>query len=256
MGGINMKPKILIVEDRPENTAAARECYSKKEEYNFDYAVDYDEAMNRFLGTSYAGVITDCFMPRKTGSGDITLGLNLIDRLVVTFPEILTRREKCRQQLKEYEDVLDIGNPQLQCAFYINSNNSYLNAMMRTIYTKNKSPAENTKSYLEKFGVESYRGEDDQWGGAENDRAWVLEQMMRQTESQPLGVLIIDYAKAKNISHFMLSARHNTGGDVIGKWCRDNQVPFSNPTESEKVYPSYWSEGLKNIERQIQDRTK
>ncbi len=249
-----MKPKILVVEDKLENLAAAKECYSTKEEYEFAYSSDYDEAMATLAGTSYAGIITDCFMPKKTGSRDITFGLSLIGRLVVTPTEILARREKCQQQLQEFKDVLEIDNPQVHRAFYINSNNSFLNAMMRTLFTKSKSTEENTNYYLEKFGVGCYRGQDDQWGAAENDRAWILEQMMRQTESaQPLGILIIDYARANNIPYFMLSARHNTGGNVIGEWCRDNQVPFGNPTESEKVYPHYWLEGLRSIEQQIRD---
>ena len=251
-----MKPKILVVEDKPENIAAAKECYSMREEYDFAYAIDYDEAMTTLGGTSYTGIITDCFMPNKTGSGNITLGLSLIDRLVVTSKEILDRREKYQQQLQEYKDVLDIDNPLVSRAFYINSDDSFLNGVMRTLFTKSKSSEENTKLYLEFYGVKSYSGQDDRWGGAEKDHAWILEQMMRQTEIQPLGVLIIDYAKPKNIPHFMLSARHNTAGDVIRKWCEDNQVPFDNPTESEKAYSHYWSEGLRSIERQIQDREK
>lgn len=253
-----MKPRILIVEDKAENRAVAKKCYELREEYDFAYASDYDEAINNLEGTSYTGIITDCFMPKKTGSGDITLGLSLIDRLVVTPPEILDRREKYLQQLQQYKDVLDIDNPQLRCAFYINSNNSFLQAIMGCIYTKNKSPKENTRSYLEKFGVGSYRGERDPWGAAEKDHAWILEQMMQQTEAaQPLGILIIDYAQANNIPHFMLTARHNfIGENVIGKWCRENKIPFGNPTESEKIYPHYWSESLKDIERQIQEKEK
>ena len=76
-----MKPKILVVEDGLENLATARALYTTKNEFDFDYARDYDEAKDALEQKDYSGIVTDCFMPRKIGSRDISLGMGLVDKL-------------------------------------------------------------------------------------------------------------------------------------------------------------------------------
>ena len=252
-----MKPKILVVEDRPENIAAAKECYSARDDYHFYYTKDYDEAMEALVGVTYLGIITDCFMPKKTGSGDISLGLSLIDRLVPRTQEVQAQRERLRNMLESYKELLDIDNPKVQRALYIDGG---LRSLLWGLYN-GKPKDENTRKYLEfSYGrlgdIKPYKGESDNWGAAKKDHAWILEQMMQQTEAaQPLGILIIDYARANKIPHFMLTARHDEIGEsVLQKLCRDNNIKFGNPRESEKANPHYeagWVLGLRVIESQI-----
>lgn len=263
-----MKPKILVVEDRPENLAAARESYAPRDEYHFDFAQDFDEAMEALGRTPYTGIITDCFMPKKTGSGDVSLGLSLVERLAPVTPEIKEKREKFHEKLESYRELLDVDNPEVQRALYINGG---LHVFLRCVYN-GRDKQENTARYLEQFGIEPYKGESDNWGHAEGhiregkwvvptdkcvDYPWILEQMMKQTEAaQPLGVLIVDYARANNIPHFMLTARHNIGSDPIEEYCKKNSVPFEMPRESEKKGRSYWLHALSIIEAKLADDAK
>jgi hypothetical protein len=70
--------KILVVEDTEENMEAAK-AYFKSKGIEALYAKDYDEAMAILESdSSLEGVITDCFFPKKTGSGDRTLGEKVI----------------------------------------------------------------------------------------------------------------------------------------------------------------------------------
>ncbi len=71
--------RILVVDDLPkEREEAKRVC----EEYGFDVtlAEDYEGAMTALhSGTQFYAVLTDLFMPRKTGSKDRSLGWDLLE---------------------------------------------------------------------------------------------------------------------------------------------------------------------------------
>ena len=98
-----MKPKILVVEDGPENLKTARALYTTRDEFYFDYAKDYDEAHGALEQAVYAGIVTDCFMPRKTGSGDVSLGLSLVDKLIPYTRNITNPREFMVEAMKKSE---------------------------------------------------------------------------------------------------------------------------------------------------------
>ena len=250
-----MKPKILVVEDRSENLAVAREHYSQKEEkYIFDYAIDYDEAMRKFRQGSYNGVVTDCFMPKDTGSGDINLGLTLVNRLVPLTPEIEERRATFEKRLKSYT-YLDVDNPEVQRTLYIWDG---LPPLMEWVYKKaDRNREDNTREYLKTFGYGSYSGENDEWGAARNDPNWILRQMIQQTEAaQPLGILIAEHAMEQEVPCCMLTARHDEIGEgVIKHWCKENSVSCLTPRESEKSDPGlaseYWGGALKSVTEQM-----
>lgn len=257
-----MKPKILVVEDKPENQKAAKESYSTSDEYQFDFAQDYDKAMNALRVRKYKGIITDCFMPKNIGTGNIDLGLSLVERLAPLTPEIKQKRAKFLEILNSYKDFLDIDNALVRKLLYIHDgqsippcvldlNNYYVLMKVKTYNDKIKA----TEYFLKTGGVPVYSGQNDRWGQASEDYGWILEQMMQDTEAaQPLGILIIDYAKKQGIPHFMLTSRHDQIGEtILRKWCYQNVVSFGWPTESEKRNPDshYWQQALESIEKQI-----
>lgn len=104
-----MKAKILVVEDRPENLATAKRLYSTKKDFHFDYAVDYDGAMGALEKEAYAGIVTDCFMPKKTGSRDISLGMDLVDRLERYAQNLKNPREFMLEVIKRSEANQPLG---------------------------------------------------------------------------------------------------------------------------------------------------
>src|SRR3989344_229158 len=74
---------ILVVEDDPDCTKAARVVLESYREVNPDYAHDLSEAMQLIGSKRYNGVLLDLFFPERTGSG---------------------LKEKARELLQEFEE--------------------------------------------------------------------------------------------------------------------------------------------------------
>ena len=72
--------KILLVEDNPRYASSA-EQYLASRSQAVALARDYSQAMDRLRNPDFDGVITDCFFPETTGSGNITLGKELVGRM-------------------------------------------------------------------------------------------------------------------------------------------------------------------------------
>lgn len=77
-----MKRIILLVEDNLEALPLARKALLNAEKCkDVIIAKDYDEAIELLENNVDIGfVITDLFFPKKTGSGEITLGLDLLNQ--------------------------------------------------------------------------------------------------------------------------------------------------------------------------------
>src|SRR3989338_11574449 len=72
--------EILLVEDNPKYASSA-EQYLASRSQAVALARDYSQAMDRLRNPDFDGVITDCFFPETTGSGNITLGKELVGRI-------------------------------------------------------------------------------------------------------------------------------------------------------------------------------
>lgn len=73
--------KILVIEDREEFRVAAKKYFSSVPDVLVDYAQDYDQAMLKLNEEKYNGTLIDCFFPKKTGSGDISFGVEVCNDL-------------------------------------------------------------------------------------------------------------------------------------------------------------------------------
>lgn len=65
------KLEILVVEDGPENLAAARKYFSGIENVSVDYAVDYKQALRLMNEKDYAAAIFDRNMPENDKSTEV-----------------------------------------------------------------------------------------------------------------------------------------------------------------------------------------
>ena len=72
--------KILLVEDNPRYASSA-EQYLASRSQAVALARDYSQAMYRLRNPNFDGVITDCFFPETTDSGNIALGKELVGRM-------------------------------------------------------------------------------------------------------------------------------------------------------------------------------
>jgi CheY-like chemotaxis protein len=76
------RKQILLVEDNQEYTKTARE-YLESRDLAVAHAKDYSEAVAQLRNPNqFNGVITDLFFPNRTGSNSISLGINLVNRLI------------------------------------------------------------------------------------------------------------------------------------------------------------------------------
>ncbi len=69
--------KILVVEDMKENIRAAKSYFSKLENIEVDYVTSYVEAVNALEDKTYAGVITDNYLPQIPGFDPQPHGLEI-----------------------------------------------------------------------------------------------------------------------------------------------------------------------------------
>ena len=78
------KLKVLVVDDREENRAAAQSYFATRPELEADFAGSYDEAISKLETEMYGAAILDVEIPRKTGEKTEKLGLELSDLLNCT----------------------------------------------------------------------------------------------------------------------------------------------------------------------------
>lgn len=111
-----MKPTILLVEDNLDAIPFAISAISEKfsvypDENTLIIAKDYDEAMEALdTHPEINIVITDLFFPKKTGSDDISLGLELLEKAEVCTYECLKKEgapvvDFCRNTLNCIKDA-------------------------------------------------------------------------------------------------------------------------------------------------------
>ncbi|MBS3056061.1 MAG: hypothetical protein J4473_01355 [Candidatus Aenigmarchaeota archaeon] len=77
--------KILLVEDNPEYAGPA-EHYLNSGKNEIVLAVDYSQATDRLTTPGIDYVITDCFFPEITGTGNIELGRELVRKMAYSDP--------------------------------------------------------------------------------------------------------------------------------------------------------------------------
>lgn len=97
-----MKRIILLVEDNLEALPLARKALLNAEKCkDVIIAKDYDEAIELLENNVDIGfVITDLFFPKKTGSGEITLGLDLLNQA-----KKQNQKEKQNQKKKQNQQT-------------------------------------------------------------------------------------------------------------------------------------------------------
>ncbi|MEM7819348.1 MAG: response regulator [Candidatus Aenigmatarchaeota archaeon] len=75
------KMKILLVEDQEENRRAAQQYFTQKDHVHVEYAIDYNQAVEKLNKELYDGIITDIFMPQETGTNERRLGIEAYKKI-------------------------------------------------------------------------------------------------------------------------------------------------------------------------------
>lgn len=93
--------KLLIIEDQQEYRDAARQALNLIERISIEFAIDYDETVQKMKKEKYNGVLTDCFFPKKTGSGDKSAGVKAVLEMMAMTAE------KCSIKQTEYQELAE-----------------------------------------------------------------------------------------------------------------------------------------------------
>jgi CheY-like chemotaxis protein len=95
-----------LVEDNLEYATSAKK-YLHSRGYDTVLAIDYSEANKELMRQNFEGVITDCFFPKTTGSGNIDLGIKTVERMIESDPTEKEVRERL-EVLGSYVDLEDL----------------------------------------------------------------------------------------------------------------------------------------------------
>ena len=100
-------PNILLVEDNQTFANVATD-YLSSQDNKIDLANDYQEALERLQHVD--GVITDCFFPDTTNTGNITLGKELVEKMANSDPY----ERKINDSLKLLEEYIDMQDEEIR----------------------------------------------------------------------------------------------------------------------------------------------
>tara|TARA_Y100000310_G_scaffold343510_1_gene451496 strand:- start:3210 stop:3839 length:630 start_codon:yes stop_codon:yes gene_type:complete len=81
-----MTNKILVVEDNLKYAVAAQK-YLESRNLEIACAKDYDDAVNKLTNFLPNSLIVDCFFPKLTGSKDLSLGYEAVQKMLNSDPE-------------------------------------------------------------------------------------------------------------------------------------------------------------------------
>jgi len=224
---------ILVIEDKKENLEEAKKYFEKikpTEKINVFYAEDYKNALKILEKEKIDGIISDIFFPEETGSGKVDLGKEIYNKIAKTFDyEPLPNN----QLLKKIED--HIGKEwELKTNYYLTlyelvSLNDYpekLDEALKELSSLKKSCSKEQfelvapmiaqqhshpilrsvakklkrKGVKEEMGIKMARSEE--YG------ALLLGYILEGENNQPLGILIAERAKEKNIPLVFITSLH------------------------------------------------
>lgn len=101
--------KILLVEDNPRYASSA-EQFSASRNQAVALAVDYSQAIEKLRNPDFDRVITDCFFPEITGSGNIALGKELVGRMA----KLDSRERRMVEGLEVFGQYIDLEDSDMR----------------------------------------------------------------------------------------------------------------------------------------------
>ncbi len=238
--------KIFIVEDNLKYRKAASECF--KEKHDVDFAVDYDSAMN-LLSNKYSYAMVDLFFPKNTGTNDISLGRDLVLKMI----DCDSVEKNARELINELNKYVDINDaelaPIIKVFAYENKDgikNPVFSAIKRVGKTLGKEIATKiSTNSLKLLYTPSHLDHSNR--NKRPDYYGELEKAIEKSEAnQPLGILIGEKLKDMEIPFvFVTSTYHHDVitqpvCDYISRKNLGSVIDCSPGKEDEKAISEFW----------------
>jgi len=247
-------PKILVIEDNEEFRNAAEQYFVSRDDVEPIFAKDFDEAV-QILDTekdTLDGAIVDFFFPKSTGSGDVQIGRELVERLI----EEDSKELNARDLYEEFRKYLDFSNEE-----------NALFAKKAAIYYANSIPPGGVSEMLM---VKVLKKTYDLVGGKVaslifknahpnvdqiKDHYGALERGLAESEyNQPLGLIIGEQLMVESLPFvFATSTYHHasTGQKIHDYANRNIGVPIiecGQDKENEKATTLFWEKAYTAFE--------
>lgn len=244
--------KILLVEDNPRYASSA-EQYLASRNQAVALARDYSQAMDSLRNPDFNGVISDCFFPETTGSGNIVLGRELVGRMAKSD----SRERKIVEGLEVLGQYLDLEDPDMRkyARFFIgNSQEKDISQspVVRAIEQVSMLGKEATTMIAKNTLGMTYR--EDQ---APKDYHGALMKAMEESEAnQPLGLLVAE--KSDELGLPLILATSTYHHDILTQPVQDyasskgwKLVDCGPNREDDKASPEFWERAFGELERKL-----
>ena len=247
------KQRVLVVEDNPEFIAGARNYFAKKSNIECLYAQDYREAVTSLCGRKGAGIsgaLIDCFFPEITGSGNISLGKEIIARIEFRDHQQMNVREG----LNFLGQYVDLNDPEIRkyAQFISSQGDISKNPIAQAIKTVGILGKEATGHIVKNVMQLVY---DEKTAPKDYYRA--LEEAIEKSEAnQPLGISVARTAQDLGIPFvFVTSTYHH---DLLTQPIQNyislfgwQMIDCSPGRENEKSSPEFWERAFGELERKL-----
>ena len=244
--------KILLVEDNPRYASPA-EQYLASRSQAVALARDYSQAMDRLRNPDFDGVITDCFFPETTGSGNITLGKELVGRMAKSD----FRERKMVEELEVLGKYVDLEDQDMR---------KYARFLIGTSQEReiSQSPVVRAIKQISILGKEAatliakntlgmvYRENQ-----APKDYYGALMKAMDESEAnQPLGLLIAEKSGELGLPLILATSAYHH--DILTQPIQDyasskgwRLVDCGPNREDDKASPEFWERAFGELERKL-----
>ena len=227
--------RLLIVEDNPEYRKGARDFFDSIS-VSPVYATDYNSAIENLPADA---AMNDCFFPKETGSGDISLGKEVIDRMAQSDP----REMRVRRAYEVLSPFADVNDPELRkyVRFFVNRIQGEMSEDPVLMAIKQVSEVDKgiaTLAAKNTLGL-MYREKDDR------DYYGALTKAMDESEAnQPLGIKVAERATELKIPLVLVTSTYHH--DILTQPVQDYAGRrgwrlidcFQN--QDEKATPEFW----------------
>ncbi|MBU0457021.1 MAG: response regulator [Nanoarchaeota archaeon] len=244
--------KILLVEDNPKYASSA-EQYLASRSQAVALAKDYSQAMDRLRNPDFDGVISDCFFPETTGSGNTAVGKELIERMAKSD----SRERKMVEGLEVLGQYVDLEDQDMR---------KYARFLIGTSQERDisQSPVVRVVKQVSMLGKEAatmiakntlgmvYRENQ-----APKDYYGALMKAIEESEAnQPLGLLVAEKADELSLPLVLATSTHHH--DILTQPVQDyasskgwRLVDCGPNREDDKASPEFWERAFGELERKL-----
>ena len=191
--------RLLIVEDNPEYRKGARDFFDSIS-VNPVYAADYNSAIQNLYAAPTSSAMIDCFFPKETGSNDISLGREVVERMAQSDP----REMQIREGLKSLEPCIDLNDPEMRkyARFMVGG---HYDSLLRTIAKMSETFE---KTLMTHFVKNTMRGTYREDSARDYYRA-LMEAMEQSEANQPLGIEVAERATELKIPLVLVTSTYH-----------------------------------------------